>query len=313
MLFIDQDTVHQVLPPAQAVEAIRQALIKGYDPAQDFQRQAYNIPGGQFLVMPSTTATATGIKVLTVNHHNANHEVERIQGNYLLFQGGSLSPVAVIDGAALTSLRTPAVSLSAIAPLLTNSVAPLQVLIFGTGPQGRWHEKVVRDLCGDKRDVSVTYVSRNRPDFLPEEAPEGSTRQWVQAGSDSAGRELGRADVILCCTTASEPLFTQADVREDVMVVAVGSHTPDARELDADFLSSGQVIVEDLETARREAGDVIQAVAQGALSYEDLILLKDLVTGRVTPKRTAPIIFKTTGMGWEDLVLAEEIYRLVRS
>lgn len=310
MLFIDQDTVEKVLALSQAVKAIRQALASGYDPAQDFHRQAYDIPGGQFLTMPSATATATGIKVLTVNHHNADYEVERIQGNYLLFQGGSLSPVAVIDGAALTSIRTPAVSLSAISPLITDSSELLKVLIFGTGPQGRWHEKVVRDLCDNKREVLVTYVSRNRPHYLPEDAPAGSTRQWAQAGSDRAGLELSQADLVLCCTTASEPLFTRADVREDVMVVAVGSHTPDARELDADFLASGQVIVEDLETARREAGDVIQAVAQGALAYEDLILLKDCVTGSVPLKRTAPIIFKTTGMGWEDLVLAEEIYRL---
>lgn len=301
MKLINEAEVFATLSPTAAVDALRQALTDGYDPANDFNREAYELDGGQLLTMPSTRGTASGIKILTVSERAEELGVPRIQGNYLLFEGGSLTPTALVDGAALTSLRTPAASFAGVRDFLTDSSENLRVVIFGTGPQGRWHEKTLRDMYAGQRDIEMTYISRRQPQDL---------ENWAESGSSEARQAVAEAELILCCTTASEPLVHRADVRDSAVIVAVGSHTPSARELASDLMGAGQVIVEDIETALREAGDVIQAIDEGALAREDLHTIAQVVTGQAKLSRRRPIIFKTTGMGWEDLVLAEKIVEL---
>ena len=99
---------------------------------------------------------------------------------------------------------------------------------------------------------------------------------------------LRSADVVVCATSARAPLFDSALLRDDVVVVAVGSHEPDARELDAALLGRATVVVEDVATALREAGDVVLAIAEGALDPADLVPMRDVVTGAVDAARRPP-------------------------
>ena len=115
---------------------------------------------------------------------------------------------------------------------------------------------------------------------------------------------MKEAELICCCTTAREPLFDGSLVAAGACVVAVGSHEASARELDAGLLGRSTVVVEAVSPALREAGDVIQAVDSGALSPESLVTLPALVRGEATPAPDRPRVFKSTGMAWEDAVVA---------
>jgi ornithine cyclodeaminase len=280
------------LGPAAAVRAIVDALRAGLDPAADPARSAVELANGQFLLMPSETASATGVKVVTVNPGNAERDLPRIEGTYLLYDRDTLSLRALLDGTALTTLRTPAVSVAAVLDHLPDR--PLRVAVAGTGPQGAGH---VATLAAFRELAEATYLVRNatgRPDA-------------VVLGSGAADDVLRRADVVVCATSAREPFFDSAVLRDDVVVVAVGSHEPEARELDAALLARASVVVEDVETALREAGDVIQAIDEGALTRADLLGLSDVVTGRARVGAGRPLVFKSVGMSWEDLVVAEAI------
>jgi ornithine cyclodeaminase len=96
-------------------------------------------------------------------------------------------------------------------------------------------------------------------------------------------------------------------VADGACVVAIGSHEPDRRELDATLMGRSLVVVEDVGTALREAGDVVMALAEGTLGADDLHPLRDLVRGEVTRALDRPNVFKTVGMAWEDLVIAEGV------
>ena len=74
---------------------------------------------------------------------------------------------------------------------------------------------------------------------------------------------LRAADVVVCATTARTPLFDSTLLTDDVIVIAIGSHEPDARELDGALMGRAQVVVEDVATALRECGDVVLAIADG--------------------------------------------------
>jgi ornithine cyclodeaminase/alanine dehydrogenase-like protein (mu-crystallin family) len=98
-------------------------------------------------------------------------------------------------------------------------------------------------------------------------------------------------------------------VKERPVVIAIGSHEPDKRELDDALLSRSSIYVESLDSCQREAGDIILALASGAVaSPEQLNTLADLVQGLKPRPPGRPAVFKTTGMPWQDLAVAAAAY-----
>jgi ornithine cyclodeaminase/alanine dehydrogenase-like protein (mu-crystallin family) len=289
---LDADAV-RALGPAAAVAAIVGALRSGLDPATDPPRAAVGLSHGQFLLMPSESAAAAGVKVVTVAPDNPLRGSPRIQGVYLLFDRETLALRAVLDGTALTTLRTPAVSVAAVLARLPDR--PLRVAVVGAGPQATGH---VATLAAVRPLARATHLVRD-PARTPLDA--------VRLGSAPAAEALRAADVVVCATSAREPVFDSALLRPDAVVVAVGSHEPDARELDARLLGRATVVVEDPATALREAGDVVLAIAEGALTAADLVPLRDVVTGARTPPADRPLVVKSVGMSWQDLVVAEAV------
>ncbi|WP_159499684.1 ornithine cyclodeaminase family protein [Microbacterium sp. 18062] len=289
---IDAQTLRAALPLTEAIAAIRDAASLGTDA---FQRSAVDTAHGQFLLMPSELSGYAGCKVLTVAPGNPSRGLDRIQGVFLLFDGDTLEPRAIIDGAELTSLRTPAVT-AAIVDLVTPADART-LTVFGTGPQARHHVRAMREIRPIER---VRVVGRT------EESSRRAADAWsdadldIRAGSAAEGRD---ADIVICATSAVEPLFgTGVDAR--TTVAAVGSHEPTKRELPGALLGSSHVIVESLTVATTEAGDVIQAIDEGHLRVDDLISFQEVATGAVSPGFDRSRVVKTCGMGWQDLVVA---------
>jgi ornithine cyclodeaminase/alanine dehydrogenase-like protein (mu-crystallin family) len=281
------------LGPAAAVQAITDALRGGLDPATDPARVSVDLRNGQFLLMPSQTPAAVGVKVVTVAPDNPNRGLPRIQAAYLLFDQRTLALRAIVDGNALTTLRTAAVSVAAVLDRLPDRA--LRVAVIGAGPQAVGHAST---LAAVRPLESATYLVRD---------PSRTQLDAVALGSPQADEALRSADVVVCATSARSPVFDSALLGDAAVVVAVGSHEPDARELDASLLGRATVVVEDGAAALREAGDVILAVADGTLEPADLLPMRDVVTGAVEVPTDQPLVFKSVGMGWQDLVVAAAV------
>ncbi len=281
------------LGPAAAVQAITDALRGGLDPATDPARVSVDLTQGQFLLMPSQTPAAAGVKVVTVAPDNPTRGLPRIQAIYLLFDQDTLALRAILDGSALTTLRTAAVSVAAVLDRLPDRA--MRVAVIGAGPQAIGH---VSTLAAVRPLDDTTYLVRD-PSRTPLDA--------IVLGSPPADEALRSADVVVCATSARSPVFDSALLGDDAVVVAVGSHEPDARELDAPLLGRASVVVDDVAAALREAGDVILAVADGTLEPADLLPMRDVVTGAVEVPTDRPLVFKSVGMGWQDLVVAEAV------
>lgn len=294
MRFLDADAV-AALGPAAAVQAITDALRGGLNPAADPHRVSVGLTEGEFLLMPSETLTDAGVKVVTIAPNNPIHGLPRIQAAYLLFDRGTLALRAVLDGTALTTLRTPAVSVAAVLQRLPDR--PLRAAVIGAGPQATGH---VSTLAAVRPLESATYLVRD-PSRTPLDA--------ITLGSPQADEALESADVVVCATSARSPVFDSALLRDDAVVVAVGSHEPDARELDAPLLGRATVVVEDIATALREAGDVVLAIAESTLTAADLVPMRDVLTGDVALPTDRPLVFKSVGMSWQDLVVAAAVVR----
>jgi ornithine cyclodeaminase len=141
----------------------------------------------------------------------------------------------------------------------------------------------------------------------PDRAAPIDGAQVVRLGTLASDDALRTADVVVCATSAREPLFDAGLIADAAVVIAVGSHEPDARELPAALCARATVVVEDPDAALREAGDVVLAITDGALRADDLVPMRDVVTAAVRPDPARPLVFKSTGMSWEDLVVAEAV------
>lgn len=283
-----------------AVRAVQDALRGGVDPSGDFHRGILDVANGQLLLMPSESPDFVGIKVATVAPANPERGLERIQGTYLLMDAATLSPVALLDGTALTTLRTPAVSAAAADLLAPASVSHL--VVFGSGPQALGHVQAMRAIRHVGR---VTVVGRNAERARAFAERLGSDGLDARVGTPEA---VADAQLVVCATTARHPLFDGTVVPDDACVVAVGSHEPAARELDAALMTRAQVVVEDPAVALREAGDVIMAVDEALLDPFSLVPMRDIVTGALAVDRERPRVFKSSGMSWEDLVVAAAVF-----
>lgn len=318
--FIDAATVASVLTPGDAADAISTVITDpaiNFDPATDIPRRTAHTSHGHFLLMPSEVGPHAGVKVATVAPENPSRDLPRIGATYLLYDAQTLQLAAVIDGTALTSLRTPAVSIAALRPTLAEVTTPVNLVVFGAGPQGVAHIDALAaelsDRDGDDGQddpfASVNIVVRHpeRASDQSREAVEGRGRVLATDSQDTLDA-LAAADIIVTATSADTPLFQAHQVRDDVIVIAVGSHEPNARELDADFIAGAKVIVEDIDTAMETAGDIVLANFEGAVNAGDLATMRSALTEkRVAPGRR-PVVFKSVGMSWQDLVIAEAVY-----
>lgn len=281
-----------------AIAELQRVLRMGYDPEGDLPRGILDVPNGQLLLMPAAVDGAVGQKFATVAPGNPALGLERIQAVYILLDGTTLAPTAILDGTALTSLRTPAVSIASV-DLLAQPDAG-DAVIFGTGPQAVRHVEALQAIR-PLRTARLIGRDPGRAAAAVEEARAFAPDAEITVGTPDAVRT---ADLIVCATTASDPLFPSDVVRDDATIVAIGSHEPQKAELDPALVGRSQVVVESLRVATSEAGDVIRAIEAGALSEGDLVTMHDLFTDAVAPATDRPRIVKTCGMGWQDLAVA---------
>jgi ornithine cyclodeaminase len=125
----------------------------------------------------------------------------------------------------------------------------------------------------------------------------------ARAGTPAAVRD---ADVVCTCTTSTTPLFDGALLPDGAHVNAVGAYKPDARELDATTMRRGRVVVEQRTAAFEEAGDLVLAIAEGALTRDDVAAdLAEVVAGVAVRTSDRDItVFKSVGLALEDLAIA---------
>jgi ornithine cyclodeaminase/alanine dehydrogenase-like protein (mu-crystallin family) len=307
MHLISGEAVEEI-PVRDAVDALEIALRSALDPEQDPPRSRVATQAGELLVMPSTLGTFSGVKLLSHTPDNPRHGLPLIQGTFILFEGPEQRVAAIIDGVALTNLRTPAVSALAVRHLVPDEAAGrLRLTVFGTGPQARGHAEAMLAL----HQVSeVWLVGRDtaRRDRLAVHLA-GTGVPVRVSGPDESAAAVAQADLICCCTSAPAPLFDGTLVKAEAVVVAIGSHSPHMREVDDTLVNRASVVVESRASALREAGDIVMPLAAGVVGEEDLYALRDVVTGSAQLPTDGPRLFKGTGMPWQDLVVGAQIYR----
>lgn len=203
---IGAEKLRELMSPKNAADALRQTILDGFDPADDFDKTRAVVDkedNAKFLLLPAINPDYFGAKLITVAHINPTRGRETVQGTYVLFSNTTYGPLFSIDGAELTNLRTPAVTMAAFKDFIEARNEDLKVVIFGSGVQARAHKEAIDDNFG-QRNPSYTFISRNDP---------GDLDNWVQIGSEEAKKATKEAEVVVCSTSAHEAYLDIDEVR----------------------------------------------------------------------------------------------------
>lgn len=297
MQLLDAAELRRRLSMPVAIDAL-EAGFRDQDPTATPPRSRLATPAGSLLLMPAFGDGGVGVKLVTLTPDNAERHLPFIGAVYVLFDATTQTPEAIIDGAALTALRTAAVSGLATRYLADPDAGHL--VIFGAGVQARSHLDAMLTI---RRIEHVTVVSRTlqRAQALVDVARERGV------GADVGEAEIvGDADLVCTCTTSDVPLFDGVRLAAGTHVNAVGSYRPMSRELDTAALLRARVVVETREAAFAEAGELAIPIGEGAFGPEHVVAdLAEVVHGaaiRTTPSDVT--VFKSVGLAFEDLILA---------
>ena len=310
MLVVNRQDVERAMSMREAIDAMRDVLV-ALDEGKAVQplRSSFEIPGtrDRCYLMPANAGSPTtlGVKVLTAVHGNAGSSFDVHQGAVLLFgEHGEL--LALIDATSITAMRTAAVSAVATDALARRDATRLAIL--GSGAQAHSHLAAmvcVRPLS----HVSVWSRSRVHADEFVHVARE---QHGVAVDvADTAKSAVRDADIICTTTAASTPVLEAGDVRKGAHINAVGSGSPVKRELSGALVRDVRVYVDRLESAMEEAGDILLAIADGAITAEHIVgEIGAVLSGNIDARRTADEItlFKSVGLGAEDVAAARAIY-----
>ena len=305
--------VEELLPMEECIGVMSEVLSalarnEAYNPLRSVVRPP---DSGHFLgLMPAYRGggnPAYALKEVCIFPDNPKRGLDAHQGSVLLHSAETGELMAVMNGSAITAIRTAAVSGLATKVLACDDAT--EVAIVGTGVQGRSHLEAMAAVGGFERMRVASRNPDNAKAFVKEHA--GKVPFTLTAFPDVRSAVQG-ADVIVTATNAREPVIHRDWVKPGAHINAVGSSIPTTREIDTATMVASTWFVDRRESTLNESGDYLFAAKEGAIGPEhiraelgELLIGEQL--GREFPEEIT--LFKSLGIAVEDLASAQFLYK----
>ena len=279
-------------------------------------RTVIRIPGyhGLNLGMPAYIGgdmDALGLKVVSIYPENpSKYNLPTTIATVLLNDPRTGALLAIMDGTFLTAMRTGAVS-GVATKYLARPDAKVAG-IFGAGTQARTQLMAISEA----RQLELVKVY----DSVPEQR-----QRYCQEMSEKLGLKVSPVDdrraavegshIIVTATSARTPVFDGEWLEEGAHINGIGSHSPDARELDETTIARSRVVADSRDAVLAEAGDLMIPIADGAITAEHIHAeLGEVITGQAEGRRADHEItlFKSVGLALQDVATAVKVYELCK-
>lgn len=311
MLVLSASDVQRALPMVETIAAMKQAYAAlSAGRAEMPLRLRLPVPphDGVSLVMPAFVqgeTDALAVKVVSLFAGNGARGLPLIHAAVLALEADTGRPLALLQGGALTAIRTGA-GAGAAADLLARPDCRVGAL-FGAGVQGRTQ---LEAMCA-VRPLQTVWIYDPNPEraaaLIGEMAGQGAIPADLRAAA-SPQQAVADADIIAAATTARTPVFAAADLKPGAHVSAVGSYTPDMQEIPAATIARALVVVDSRSACLAETGDPIQPIAAGLFTTAHIHAeLGEIVLG-LKPGRTSDsqvTYFKSVGVAVQDAAAAQ--------
>lgn len=328
MRFFDAAAVDSRLGFPDLVDVIADIFRKGAvsPPRHHHQVPLEGQPDATLLLMPAwqtsapgaqSCGTYMGIKAVTVYPGNVEKGVPAVYGTYILLDGQSGEPKAVMDATRLTAWRTGAAS--AVAARYLARADASRLTMIGAGALApmlvRAHASVrpIRHVTlWNRTEARARALARELEQDLARDRGRAEISITLANDLETAVRD---ADIVCVATLSTEPLVCGAWLRAGTHVDCVGAFRPTMRETDDEVLRRARLFVDTRPGAFGEAGDILQPMQAGVIS-EGAVLgdLFELTRGTVPGRLGADDItmFKSVGASIEDLAAAIRVYEAAR-
>jgi ornithine cyclodeaminase len=248
-----------------------------------------------------------GLKTVTVFPGNDATPYHSHQGSVMIFDTELGCPLAIMDAAEITAVRTAAVS--GVATKLLANQDPRTLAILGSGVQARTHLAAMTCV----RDLEAVRVwsrtAANAAEFVESESEKYGVEITV---ASTVAEAVDGADIVCTTTAAQTPILEGAWLSPGAHVNAVGSSIKATRELDTQAVARSRVFVDRIESTVNESGDYLFAKEEGAIDEGHLLgELGDISLGKIEGRKTHEEItlFISLGLAIEDIAAAHHIYK----
>ncbi len=310
MLILTADDVRKALPMNQAIQAMKDAYASlSNGTAEVPLRTRLPIPNSEALslFMPAFVSSPEGnalaIKVVSLFPTNPARGLAYIQAAVLVFDPETGQAIALLEGGALTAIRTGGASGAAI-DLLARPDSRVAA-IFGAGAQGRTQ---LEAAC-TARKIEAAFVFdadiAKAVSFAEEMKKKLNMDVRVAANSREA---VQNADIICTATTSTKPVFHDSHIKAGTHISAVGSYTPEMQEVPAETLQRARIYIDSRAASLVEAGDLIQPINAGLFDESHIHgELGELIAGKISGRQSPDEItyFKSVGVAVQDAMAAQ--------
>jgi ornithine cyclodeaminase/alanine dehydrogenase-like protein (mu-crystallin family) len=316
ILIIGRDEVRHLLSMERCIDVVAEALgALARGDATNPLRTMMALPseGSALAVMPAALGVppVIGLKAISVFPKNRGTGFESHQGFVLLFEPEHGAPVALVDAAEVTAIRTAAAS--GVATWLLAREDADDLAILGSGAQATTHLEAMLVVRPRIRRIRVWSPTKERREAFAAEAARQHGRR-VEAMA-SAREAIEGASIICTVSAAREPILMGGWLADGSHVNAVGSAVPTSRELDAEAVRRARLIVDSRESTLHESGDFLLARSEGAVDDGHIAgELGEVINGAVRGREAADQItlFESHGLAVEDLAAAREVWVAAR-
>ena len=303
-LILNRDDVIKVLEMKDCMEVVEKAF------AVLPLRTPITPPDGLSLYMPAYLKElgALACKVVTVYKNNpSKHNMPTVIGKVLLQDPGTGDVVCIMDGGYLTAVRTGAVS-GVATKYLAREDKGQSVGIFGAGVQAKMQLWAVAEA----REISKAYIYDISDEAVARFVTEMTAKLDLGITKVSSPDQiLENCDIICTATSSATPIFDGDKVRKGTHINGIGSHTPNARELDTNIVKKSRLVADSYEACLKEAGDIMIPIEEGAIDKSHMYAeLGEVVTGKKPARQNDDEItlFKSNGLAIQDVATAKLVY-----
>ncbi len=313
--FIDATTIREILTPDRCIQLLDEAMRQvSSGEAHLPLRQAMALPGGRgfYGIMPGCLGAGEarpetfGAKLISLFPDNAVRGLPSHLGLMLLHETEGGRPVAILNGDVITSLRTAGASALATRALARSDART--VAIIGTGEEACTHIPAMLAV----RDIRTVRVWGRNPERAAALCERFASLEGVAFESSASVEAAVREADIVCTVTASKtPVLHGEWLPSGVHVNLVGSSVPSAREVDTETVVRARVYVDYLESARNQAGELLEALRQGAIDESHIVAeIGAVLSGRASGRRNPDEItlYKSLGILAQDLAVSWYVY-----
>jgi len=219
-------------------------------------------------------------------------------GELIVIDANTGDRVAILDGGTVTSRRTAALSLLAARTLGPEVLDP--ILMIGAGAQARAHAEAFIAEQGVEQFYLVSRTSARTEELAAHIRSLGARAHVIH----SVGELPEPVPVVITATSSYTPVLHQLPLGVEV-VCAIGAYTEEMVEVAPDLVSQLAVVVDTLEGAKEEAGDLVTAVAMGGLDWGEVATLEDILTRGARLGSGRPTMFKSVGHAVFDLAAGQ--------